>query len=51
MVVQSDDLRPVGLGDCRRIRVDGVDGGLELIRAGLVAAEAGADDRLALFDQ
>jgi len=29
----------------------GVDGGLELVGAGLVAAKARADDRLALFDQ
>src|SRR5438445_11506776 len=33
------------------VRVHGVDGRLELIRAGLVAAKAAADDRLALLDQ
>jgi hypothetical protein len=29
----------------------GIDGGLELIRTGLVSAEAPADDRLTLLDQ
>src|SRR5712691_1271694 len=51
LVVQGDDLRPVGLFECGSVRVHGVDGGLELIRTGLVAAEAAADDRLTLLDQ
>src|SRR6266849_3227314 len=51
VVVEGDDLRPVGLLDCRRVRMGGVDSGLELIRAGVVATEAGAHDPLALLDQ
>jgi len=51
LVVEGDDLRPVGLLDCRGVRVHGVDGGLELIRTGLVAAKAPADDRLTFLDQ
>src|SRR5439155_8211860 len=43
LVVQGDYLRPVGLLDCRSIRMDGVDGGLDLIRTGLVAAKTLAD--------
>jgi hypothetical protein len=50
-VVQGDDLRPVGLVHHSSVRVHGVDGGLELIRAGLVAAKAAVDDRLTLVDQ
>jgi hypothetical protein len=38
LVVEGADLRPVGLLGCRSIRMHGVDGGLELIRTGLVAA-------------
>ena len=33
------------------VAVHGVDGRLDLVRAGLVAAQAGAHDRLALGDQ
>ena len=51
LVVQSHDLRPVGLLDCRAIRMYGIDGRLELIRTGLVSAEASANDRLTLLDQ
>src|SRR5712691_3427247 len=51
LVVQGDDLRPVGLFECGSVRVHGVDGGLQLVRAGLVAAEAATDDRLSFLDQ
>src|SRR5438128_943987 len=51
LVVQGDDLRPVGLFECGSVRVHGVDGGLQLVGAGLVAAEAATDDRLAFVDQ
>jgi len=51
LVVQGDDLRPVGLLGYRSIRMHGVDGGLELIRTGLAAAKAPAEDRLSLLDQ
>src|SRR5207247_7786160 len=40
-----------GLLDCRSVRVHGVDRGLELIRTGLVAAKALAEDRLTLLEQ
>ena len=46
LVVERDDLRPVG----RRVGVDGVDRGLQLVRAGLVAAQQAADERVALRD-
>ena len=45
LVVQGDDLRPVGLLDCGSIRMNSVDGGLELISTGLVAAKAPANAR------
>src|SRR5207244_6659534 len=51
LVVQGDDLRPVGLLECRGVRMHGVDRGLELVRTRLVAAKALADDRLTLLDQ
>ena len=51
LVVQGDDLQPIGLLEGRGVSVHGVDGGLELVDAGLVAAKAAADDRLALGDQ
>jgi MFS family permease len=51
LVVQGDDLGPVGLRDGPSIGVDGVDGRLELIGTGLVAAKAAAEDRLAFLDQ
>src|SRR5207248_2709522 len=51
VVVQGDDLRPVGVHGCLGIRMHGIYGRLELICTGLVAAEAPAHDRLALLDQ
>src|SRR5215207_11045809 len=51
LVVEGDDLRPVGLLDCCGVRVHCVYGGLDLIRTGLVAVKAPADDRLTLLDQ
>ena len=51
LVVQGDDLGPVGLLDGPSIRMDGVDSRLELIGTGLVAAKAPANDRLAFLDQ
>ena len=50
-VVQGDDLGPVGLLDGPSIGMHGVDGRLELIGTGLVAAKAAAEDRLAFLDQ
>jgi hypothetical protein len=47
----GDDLRPVGLLDARGIRMHGIDGRLELVRIGLVAAKAPTDNRLRLLDQ
>ena len=38
LVVEGDDLRSVGLLDCSRVGVHGVDGRLELIGTGLVTA-------------
>ena len=51
LVVQGDNLRPVGLLDCRSVRMHRVDGGLELIRTGVVAAKAPAKECLTLLDQ
>ena len=51
LVVQLQDLPPVGGGGGRRVAVDGVDRRLDLIRAGLVATEALPDDGLAFGDQ
>src|SRR5206468_10691529 len=51
LVVQGEDLRPVGLLECRGVRMDGVDRGLELVCTRLIAAKALADDRLTLLDQ
>lgn len=51
LVVQSDDLRPIGLFGRRGIRVDSIDGCLQLIRTGLVSAKAPAGDRLTFLDQ
>jgi hypothetical protein len=51
LVGQGDDLRPVGLLDGRGVGVPGVDGRLELIGAGLVAATAATKGRLALGEQ
>ena len=50
LVVQVDDLRPVGLLDGRGIGMHGVDGRLELIGTRLVAAKAAAEDRLSFLD-
>src|SRR5207244_3887355 len=50
LVVQSEDLAPVGRLDRRRISVDGANRGLDLVRAGTVPPKAGADDLLALLD-
>src|SRR5215217_6977492 len=51
LVVQGEDLRPVGVLESRGVGVDGVDSRLELIRARLVATNAPAYDRLTLLDQ
>jgi hypothetical protein len=50
LVVQLQDLPPVGGGRGRRVAVDGVDRRLELVRAGLVAPQALPDDPLAFGD-
>src|SRR5437660_103553 len=36
LVVQGEDLRPVGLLECRGVRMDGVDRGLELVCTRLI---------------
>ena len=51
VVVERDDLPPVGRLGGRGIAVDCVDRGLELVGAGLVAAQAAAKDRLPLLDE
>ncbi len=51
LVVQLQDLLPVGVDGGRGVAVDGADGGLELIGAGLVAADAAGDQCLPLGDQ
>jgi len=49
LVVQGDDLRPVGLLDRRSICIDGVDCGLDLIRTGLVAAKTAEQGSIPSF--
>ena len=51
LVVEGDDLRPVGGSRGGGVGVDGGDGGLDLERAGLVAAQAGPHQRVALGDE
>ncbi len=51
LVVQRDDLGPVGGRGVRRVAVHRVDGCLDLVRAGLAAAQALPDQRLALRDE
>src|SRR3954471_5886702 len=48
LVVERDDLAPVGVGRGRRVAVDGLDRRLDLVGAGLVALQAAAYERLAL---
>ena len=50
VVVEGDNLRPVGLVEGCCVGVHGADRGLELVGAGLVSAQTAADDRLAFFD-
>ena len=51
LVVEGDDLRPVGGLGRRCVSVDGRDRCLNLERAGLVAAKAGAHELMALTDR
>ena len=51
LVVQRQDLGPVGGGRDGRVAVHGVDRGLDLVRARLAAAQALPDEGLALGDQ
>ena len=51
LVVERHDLRPVGVGGGWRVGVDGLDGRLDLVRPGLVAAQAGANDGVPLGDE
>jgi hypothetical protein len=51
LVIERDDLVPVGIGRGGRVAVDGVDRRLDLVRPGGVAPQAAANDRLALGDQ
>ena len=37
--------------ECGGVGVDGIDGCLDLVRPGLIAAKAGPHDRLALLDE
>src|SRR3546814_2399441 len=50
LVVELDDLRPVGGLGGGSIGVHGGDGGLDLERAGMVAAQAGSHQGVALGD-
>ena len=50
LVVEREDLAPVGVPRRRGVAVHGVDRGLDLVGPGLVAAQARADQRLALGD-
>src|SRR5262245_38705303 len=51
LVVKLQNLPPVRDGCRWRIAVNGVDGGLDLVRAWLIAAETVAHDALAFGDQ
>ena len=51
LVVQREDLRPVGVLGARRVRVDGCDRGLDLVRPGLVASQARAHQVLPFGDE
>src|ERR1700744_1300235 len=51
LVVEGEDLAPVGGGGHRGVGVDGGDRGLELVGAGAVAAQAGPDQVVAFGDQ
>ena len=51
VVVQRQDLWPVGVLDPHRVGVHRADGRLHLVRAGPVAAQARPDQRLSLLDQ
>ncbi len=51
LVVEGDDLGPVGCRGGGGVGVDGGDGGLDLERAGLVAAQAGAHEGVAFGDE
>ena len=51
LVIQREDLPPVGAAGRRRVGVHGADRRLQLVRPGLVAAQARAHQILALADQ
>ena len=51
LIVERDDLAPVGGAGRRRVGVHRVDRRLDLVRPGTIAAQAVADDALALGDQ
>src|SRR5438270_10025447 len=51
LVVEREDLVPVGFGRCDGVAVDGVDRGLELVGTWLVSPQASFDERLAFLDQ
>ena len=51
LVVEGDDLRPVGCLGGGGVGVDGGDGRLDLERPGLVAAQAGADEVVPFGDE
>ena len=50
VIVESDDLGPVGGFERVGVAVHGLDRGLELEGTRLVAADTGAHDRMSLFD-
>ncbi len=51
LVVEGDDLGPVGCGGGGGVGVDRGDGRLDLERAGLVAAQAGAHEGVSFGDE
>jgi hypothetical protein len=51
LVVERENLAPVGLCCCGRVAVHGVDRGLNLIRPRRIAREAASDERLTLSDE
>src|SRR4029077_14056919 len=51
LVIEGKDLCPFRLLGARGVGVDGIDRGLNLVRAGLIAAQARAYEVMALGDQ
>ena len=51
VVIELQDLRPVGRGGTRCLAVHGIDRRLKLVRPGLIAPQALANERLAFRNQ